>query len=207
MEPAETLTDGVVRLRRWRDDDMADLHETVTGSLAHLAPFMPWAVGGYSEADAADFLRLAREEWGEGTAFAYAILGTTGALAGSCSLMRRIGEGGLEIGYWLAADETGRGVATRASALLTAEAFRVGARFVEIHHDTANVRSGLVPRRLGYTRIATVPTRQPGGTAATGKLVVWRLAAGELETVPTTACVAVPVAEPQTPPRGGIASS
>ncbi|HVW43065.1 MAG TPA: GNAT family N-acetyltransferase [Amycolatopsis sp.] len=175
MEPAQTLTDGAVRLRRWRDDDVADVHEAVSDSLDHLAPFMPWAVEGYSEADAAEFLRQAREEWRAGDAFAYAIVDAQGTVIGSCSLMRRIGEGGLEIGYWLAATATGRGVATRASALLTAEAFRIGAGFVEIHHDPANVRSGLIPRRLGYTRIGTVLSMQPGGTAGTGKLVVWRL--------------------------------
>ena len=175
MGPADTLTDGEVRLRRWRDDDLAEVHEAVTDSLNHLAPFMPWAVDSYSEADAAEFLRLAREEWRDGKAFAYAIVDAQDEVIGSCSLMRRIGEGGLEIGYWLAATETGRGIATRASALLTAEAFRVGARFVEIHHDPANVRSGLIPERLGYVRVATVPTTQPGGTAGTGKLVVWRL--------------------------------
>ena len=181
MEPAATLTDGEVRLRRWRDNDVAEVHEAVNESLDHLAPFMPWAVDGYSEAKAADFLRQAREEWLAGEAFAYAILGADDEVIGSCSLMRRIGEDGLEIGYWLAADATGRGLATRASALLTAEAFRIGARFVEIHHDPANERSGLIPQRLGYTRIGTRPASEPGGTAGTGKRVVWRTEAGAPE--------------------------
>ncbi|HJQ47663.1 MAG TPA: GNAT family N-acetyltransferase [Amycolatopsis sp.] len=178
MEPAEALTDGPVRLRRWRSDDVADLHEAVNDSLEHLTPFMPWAVGGYSEADAASFLALAHTEWRDGTAFSYAILGAADTVAGCGSIMRRIGEGGLEIGYWLADDATGHGVATRAAALLTAEAFRVGARFVEIHHDPANVRSGLIPRRLGFTRVGRVVTTRPGGTAGTGELVVWRRSAG-----------------------------
>ncbi|NKQ53783.1 GNAT family N-acetyltransferase [Amycolatopsis sp. K13G38] len=174
MEPAETLSDGEIRLRRWRRGDARTVHRVVNASLDHLAPFMPWAVGGYSRADAADFIRSSDEEWRAGKAFSYAVLGARGEVIGSCGLMRRIAEGGLEIGYWLAREHTGRGIATRAARLLTDEAFRIGARHVEIHHDPANIRSGLIPERLGYTRIGTMPATQPGGSAGTGKLVVWR---------------------------------
>jgi len=174
MEPAETLSDGEIQLRRWRRRDADTLHRVVGDSLDHLKPFMPWAVEGYGKADAADFLRLSREEWRQGKAFSYAILDADGEVAGSCGLMRRIGEGGLEIGYWLARTHTGRGIATRAARLLTDEAFRIGASHVEIHHDPANVRSGLVPARLGYTRTGTVEATKPSGTEGTGKLVVWR---------------------------------
>jgi len=43
----------------------------------------------------------------DGSVYNYAIVG--GSLAGSCGLMRRIGPGGMEIGYWVAKDQTRRG--------------------------------------------------------------------------------------------------
>jgi RimJ/RimL family protein N-acetyltransferase len=177
MEPAPVLIDGEAILRRWRMDDAATLHRVVTDSLDHLSPWMPWAIGGYGEADAAEYLRSTREQWDAGEAFAYANISADGEILGGCGLMRRIDPGGLEIGYWIAKPHTGRGLATRAAALLTAEAFRIGARHVEIHHDQANHRSGAIPERLGFTRIGTAVPKVPGGTASTGTLVVWRRSA------------------------------
>ncbi|MTD53457.1 GNAT family N-acetyltransferase [Amycolatopsis pithecellobii] len=177
MEPAPELSDGEVRLRRWRTADAAAMHRAVNESLDHLAPFMPWAVGGYSEADAVLFLTAARREWRAGEAFSYAIVSAGDEIMGSCSLMTRIGEGGLEIGYWVGKPYTGRGLATRAAALLTVEAFRIGAARVEIRHDAANERSGLIPARLGFTRVASRPAELPGGTASTGTHIFWRLMA------------------------------
>ncbi|GAA5166322.1 GNAT family N-acetyltransferase [Amycolatopsis dongchuanensis] len=178
-EPAPELSDGEVLLRRWREDDLIPLHHVVHDSLDHLEPFMPWAVGGYSEADAAEFLRTTVREWRDGEAYSYAIVSAEGEILGAASLMTRIGDGGLEIGYWLGKQHTGRGLVTRAAALLTAEAFRVGANRVEIRHDAANERSGLVPERLGFTRVGSGPADLPGGVASTGVHVYWRITAEE----------------------------
>ncbi|WP_236791173.1 GNAT family N-acetyltransferase [Amycolatopsis sp. GM8] len=177
MEPASELSDGEVRLRRWRIDDAAAVFRAVNDSLDHLAPFMPWAVDGYSEADAVDFVATSEREWRDGEAFSYAIVSADDEILGSIGLMTRIGGGGLEIGYWLGKPYTGRGLATGATALLVAEAFRIGANRVEIRHDEANERSGLVPARLGFTRVGSAPAELPGGTASTGTHVRWRLPA------------------------------
>lgn len=175
MEPVPELTDGRVRLRRWREDDRAALYEAVRSSLKHLAPFLPWAVGGYTEADAQEFLSTAVQGWADGARFEYANVGPDGQILGSCGLLARAGEGGLEAGYWIRESWTGRGIVTAAVALLTAEAFRVGAKFVEIRHDPANVRSGLIPQRLGFTRLDVRPADLAGGTMGTGKHQYWRL--------------------------------
>jgi RimJ/RimL family protein N-acetyltransferase len=167
MDPAPRLTDGVVRLRRWRAADAAALHRVVNDSLDHLAAWLPWAAGGYSEADAVEFLRSSHNEWRDGEAFNYASVTADNEIVGSCGLMSRIGPDGLEIGYWIGKRYTGRGLATRAAALLTDEAFRIGAVRVEIKHLPGNLRSGAVPRRLGFTSI---------GPDDAGYLV-WRLLA------------------------------
>lgn len=173
---AEHLEHDGVRLRRWRDDDLETVLRAVTESLDHLSPWMAWAAGGYDRADAAAFLKKSAADWRTGAAYTYAIVAPDGAVAGGCGLMDRIGPGGLEIGYWLRPRYTGQGIATRAAAALVAEAFRLGARRVEIHHDVANERSAAIPRRLGFVEVARRrPPRDPVTPGEVGEDVVWRL--------------------------------
>ena len=173
-KPAETLSDGEVLLRRWRDEDAETVHRLVNGSLGHLSQWMPWAVDGYTEQDAAQFLKVTQAGWHSGESFDYAIIAPDRVVVGSCGLMARIGPGGFEIGYWLSKDYTGQGLATRAAELLTVEAFRVGAERVEIVCDVANARSGAVPKRLGFTEVAKRAADLAGGTSSTGVVAVWR---------------------------------
>lgn len=174
MSPAETLHVDELVLRRWQPGDAAELYAAVRGSLDTLARWMPWAHTGYCFADADAFCVAAVREWDADKNYAYAIRVSTGELIGNAALMARVGGGGLEIGYWVTDAWSGRGVATRAAGLLSDEAARIGARFVEIHHDRANVRSGAIPRRLGFVHAGTGTPAVPGGTATTGVNDVWR---------------------------------
>jgi RimJ/RimL family protein N-acetyltransferase len=173
--PSETLTGDGVTLRRWRTGDTALVHRAVNESLDHLAPWMPFAVGGYTLADGETFLRGSVADWDAGNAFNYAILSSGTVIAGSCGLMTRP-EDGFEIGYWLHAAYTGRGLATRAAAMLVAEAWRVGAAYVMIRHDEANVRSRAVPERLGFRFVERrAPIVEKLTSARVGVDVIWRL--------------------------------
>lgn len=175
MHPAaEELRAGPVTLRRWRAEDADELYRVVAESLPHLAPWMAWVATGYADTDAREHLAQADAAWAQGVDFNYAIIDGAGALVGSCSMMGRIGPGGLEIGYWLHPAHTGRGYATAATAALTAEAFRVGADRVEIVHDVANTRSGAIPRRLGFTEVERRPSREALSPGDAGQDVVWR---------------------------------
>ncbi|MGE5133527.1 MAG: GNAT family N-acetyltransferase [Gemmatimonadota bacterium] len=173
--PPDTLTHGQVSLRRWRPDDAAALLAAVTESQEHLRPWMPWAEG-YDAGRAAEYLRDCETQWASGSAFTYAI--TVGdQLVGSAGLHNRIGEGGLEIGYWVHAGWTGRGIATDATAALTDAALALpGVGRVEIYHDAANVASGRIPAKLGYARLGERPPRDlwPAAPAESGTDVVWQ---------------------------------
>ncbi|MDT7725664.1 MAG: ribosomal-protein-serine acetyltransferase [Actinomycetota bacterium] len=175
VTPAQTLTDGEVTLRRWQPGQVDVLHHVVSDSVDHLAPWLIWAVGGYGEREAAEFLGLTTKNWANGEAFEYAITTPDGDVIGGCGLMRRIGPGGLEIGYWLSHRHTGCGVMTKAVRLLVDEAFRIGVERVEILHDVLNVRSGAVPERLGFTMIEQRPSDQPATSGTCGIDRVWRL--------------------------------
>ena len=177
-QPAEQLNRDGVALRRWRADDADEVLRAITESREHLAPWMPWATEDYDRDSAVQYLRRCESDWRSGKAFNYAILSETGGIIGCCCLMARIGPGGLEIGYWLHRAHTGRGIATRATAALTDEAFRIGARRVEIVHDTANVRSRAVPERLGFTEVECRTSEEPANSTRDGAEVVWCRVAG-----------------------------
>lgn len=174
-EPAEILPFDRVELRRWRTSDLDALGRAIAESREHLVPWMPWAVD-QDRQRTADFLARSHHEWETGQAFNYAIT-SDATVIGSCGLHRRIGTGGLEIGYWLHPDRTGQGLATMAAAALAGQGFRLaGIDRVEIRHDAANPASGAVARRLGFTEVERV--RAPDGRSAPGGVgieVVWRM--------------------------------
>ncbi|MFJ6788087.1 GNAT family N-acetyltransferase [Streptomyces angustmyceticus] len=174
-KPAEILRFDQVELRRWRDTDIEALDRLITESRAHLLPWMPFAAT-HDRKQGEDFLTRCQEEWDSEQAYHYAIT-SADELIGSCGLMRRIGPGGLSIGYWLHPASTGKGLATMtAAALVQAGRQLPGIDRIEIHHDEANPASGAVARRLGFTEFERVPL--PQGAEAPGESgidVRWRL--------------------------------
>lgn len=173
--PAETLHRDQVELRRWSLSDLDTLHRTIVESLDHLVPWMPWAAD-QDRQRTAEFLERSEREWDAGEAFNYAVT-AEGGIVGSCGLMRRIGPGGLEIGYWLHPRWTGRGLATMAVAALVRQGFALPeVDRMEIHHDEANHASGATARRAGFTKVERRPA--PGGPVAPGEVgvnVIWRM--------------------------------
>ncbi len=174
--PPDSLSHGQVSLRRWQPEDAAALLAAVTESLEELRQWMPWA-DGYDADRATGYLTDCEAQWEAGRAYNYAItVGET--IVGSAGLHRRIGEGGLEIGYWVHSDWTGRGIATDAAAALTRAALSLPEiTRVEIYHDAANAASGWIPAKLGYTRLGERPTRDlwPSAPSETGTDVVWQI--------------------------------
>ncbi len=67
-------------------------------------------------------------------------------------------------------------IATRAAAALIAEMFTLpDVEYVEITHDSANVSSAAIPRRLGFTELRREPAPSPVAPAGSGVNVIWRL--------------------------------
>jgi ribosomal-protein-serine acetyltransferase len=172
--PAETFTHDEFSLTRWTFADAAPLRAVIEASGAHLADWMFWAAGGYSDEDAATFLRLTNQNWETGRAYDYAIR-VDGSIAGGIGVMTR--DGGVEVGYWLGHAFTGRGLVSRAVSLLAADAFRRGAGYVEIKHDELNTRSGAIPARLGFTVVRKETADEDRAPSCTGVNQVWRLTA------------------------------
>ncbi|MEU9693099.1 GNAT family N-acetyltransferase [Amycolatopsis japonica] len=170
--PAETLTDDVVTLRRWKPEQLETLAAVAGGSAEHLGAWMIWATYGYGRREAADFLERSAKNWADGKTYDFAILAGE-ELVGGAGMITHPDR--IEIGYWLGRHHTGRGYVTRAAKLLADEAFRLGAPEVEIRHDEKNLASGAVPARLGFTMIGEEPAEPPHAPACAGVDRFWRL--------------------------------
>ena len=173
---------GEVSVRAWEPADAAALNAAVAVSLEHLRPWMSWvAQGSMSLRDRVSWIEERRSAFEQpGQDANYGIF-YGDEVAGACGLHRRIGEGGLEIGYWVRADLTRRGIATSAVRILTAAAFAIpGIERVEIHHDNANIASGKTAAAAGYTLVAEVAD-EPEAPAESGIECQWQLRREQLE--------------------------
>ena len=162
-------------LRRVRAEDAGAIAAAVGASLDHLRPWMAWAAP-----EAADprtqRVRAAEadEMWAAGTDSIYSVFtAEEGTLVGAIGLHRRVGDGGIEIGYWVAAQQTRRGFATAAAEALTSVALGLpGVTRVEIHCDEANIASAAIPRKLGY-RLDRIDEREPEAPGERGHRMIW----------------------------------
>jgi RimJ/RimL family protein N-acetyltransferase len=151
------------------DDDVITLRPPAAGDIDAITdacqdPEIPrWTrvPSPYTRAHAVDFVERSSRMWEQGTDAPFVITeATTGHLLGAIGVHRFGGEdGGPEVGYWLARDARGRGVATRALRLVADWACReLGVRLL-LQADVRNAASRRVAERVGfrYTGEAKAP--------------------------------------------------
>ncbi|MFP2964094.1 GNAT family N-acetyltransferase [Myxococcus sp. 1LA] len=189
--PAYTIQTARTLLRCWSPADAARAQRAINASLEHLRPWLDWARNSYpmSVAQQAAALRRFRGLFDLGEDFTYAVFDRGGTeVLGGCGLHPRVGEGGREIGYWIAAEHIGQGLATEVAAALTRVAFELeGLRRVEIHCDPLNVRSVAVPRKLGFTHEGTLRQRLPAPGGGWRDTMLWTLLAEDFQSSPAVA--------------------
>ncbi|GAA1568898.1 hypothetical protein GCM10009678_59610 [Actinomadura kijaniata] len=162
-----------VVLRRMTEADLEAVYEAVTESFPHLHAWMDWAAEPPTPAGQAEFLRRGVREWEQGSRYCYGMFEPGGTMLGAASLIGRDEPGTREIGYWVRAGHTRRGLATAAAGALTAGAFALpGVERTEIRCDEANTASAGVPRKLGY-RLDRVVDRPVEAPRETGRGLVW----------------------------------
>jgi RimJ/RimL family protein N-acetyltransferase len=171
--------EGVV-VRRWTVDDAPVLDALIADNLEHLRPFMPWIAEEPVGLDKRRELLVGWDAgWRGGGDVVMAVV-LDGRPVGSAGLHRRIGPTGVEIGYWIDAGHTGRGLARRATHALTDLAFAVpGIDHVEIHHDAENEASRRIPERLGYRWVGEVHLTRDLAPGETGVDWIWRVTRDE----------------------------
>ena len=172
-DPPERIDLDGFHLRRLTLDDVHAIHEAIVVGYAELHAWMPWCVEPIDIKDQREFLERSTAEWASSVAFNYGVFDGADRLSGTVGLMDRIGPGGLEIGYWLRTDATGRGLMTAAVRAVTEVGLGLpGITRIEIHCDAANLRSAAVPNRLGY-RLAREVGREITAPGESGTEQYW----------------------------------
>lgn len=134
-------------LRPVREDDLDELYELIEANRDHLRPWMPWA--GQDRAATAEFLREAASAEHPQLAIV-----EDGWIRGVCGF-HHVDERNraTSVGYWLAADAQGRGLATGAVGALLDQAFGpLGLHRAELRAHPDNRRSRAVAERLGFAQ-------------------------------------------------------
>lgn len=141
------LTDGVVRLRPFADADAPAVARACAD--AETARFIPDVPSPYTAAHANAYIAETRKPGAERLARAI-VDDRSGDVVGSIDV--RVAERG-SIGYWVAPWARGRGVATRALALLARWAVREGGvERLELTTHPDNVASQRVAEKAGFVR-------------------------------------------------------
>ena len=185
MVPVEIRTERLC-LRPWRGEDAGALHAILVANYEHLAPWIPARVATPAVVPLlAERLAAFGAEFGADREWRFAMLTSDErTILGEVDLFPRSATGRValpdadraEIGYWIRADETGRGFVTEAVVAVIDVARRTG-RFthLEIRCDARNAASAAVPRRLGFELAGT--TEEPPASPETPgvQLQIWNL--------------------------------
>lgn len=103
----------------------------------------------YSIEDARAFVKRAEGEFNSGKEYRFAVC-RNDAIVACCGVIPAE-EKNCELGYWVGADEQGRGVATRAASAVVTFAFEVvGAEKITAGHFVDNPASRRVLEKLGF---------------------------------------------------------
>ena len=148
------LTDGVVLLRPPQAADVDAVFAACQDPEVSRYTSIP---APYERHHAADWIAAAPEKWRSGAAASRLVTSAaTGELLGSCGLVD-ITDDRAEIGYWVCREARGRGVATRATLLVTAWALGdLGLSLIDLQADVRNLASQRVAEKAGYTRVGEV---------------------------------------------------
>jgi ribosomal-protein-serine acetyltransferase len=142
-----------MHLRPYEPRDVDALADAVAESIPHLNPFMPWAHPAYGREDAQKWVDLQVNSAPGESSYDF-VIEDDGRFLGACGLNQfdRINRRA-NLGYWLRASATGRGVATRAVRMLAEWAWaRTDFERLEIVVALENAPSLRVAERAGAVR-------------------------------------------------------
>jgi RimJ/RimL family protein N-acetyltransferase len=146
------LADEVITLRRPAERDL----DAITAACQD--PEIPRFTrirSPYTRADAEEFVRASSDQWDDGSSASFVVADrSTDTLLGAMGVMRLTEARDVaEVGYWVAAEARGCGIATRALRLVSRWAvLDLGLRRLELMTRVDNHASQAVATRAGFTR-------------------------------------------------------
>jgi RimJ/RimL family protein N-acetyltransferase len=149
MQPPSTLTDGVVVLREWREDDCAVVLSTMRDPLVSAWLNMP---AEPSDRDFESLLRVAREGRRSGDRIDYTVVEAGDDVPLGAVIASRRHRENYELSYLAGAGGRGRGLMTRAVRLLCDWLFAAGVGRLEVRTHPDNEPSQHLAQRAGFQR-------------------------------------------------------
>jgi ribosomal-protein-serine acetyltransferase len=145
------LGDGVVA-RRWDVADAAAAFAVIDANRDHLVRWMPWVPHTTSDYDVASFIRESEIRFRDGRGIDFGVFERGRVLGGFGASIGALNYDEADIGYWLATDAQGRGLATGSSRRLIDWLFdERDMHRITIRARIDNERSRAVAERLGFT--------------------------------------------------------
>jgi RimJ/RimL family protein N-acetyltransferase len=160
--PAYRIETRRLVVRCYSPTDAQMLADSVSESVEHLKPWLPWAHAEPEPFEAkVERVKRFRGMFDLQQDYVYGIFNKEESrLMGGTGLHTRLGREQLEIGYWIHKDFAGQGLVTESTAALVKVAFEVvRVHRVEIHCDPRNLASASVPRKLGFTHEGTLRSK------------------------------------------------
>jgi RimJ/RimL family protein N-acetyltransferase len=169
------LTDGVIMLRPPEPGDLDAIYEACQDPEIQRWTGVP---SPYLREHATGYLERTAAERESGKSLAFLAVDVQGSLLGNFSVMELDQAPGYgEIGYWVAKEARGKGVASRAVTLLRDwAATDLGLDVIELIIHEGNALSQRVAERTGFldTGERRVAPRQEGAVDADHAVYVWR---------------------------------
>jgi len=156
------LSDGSIRIRAYRQDDVDALFEAVSASIPEVSAWLPWCHAGYAHTDSASWVASRPVEWETGTEYAFAVEETSSStFLGGCGLNAVDPHNKCaNLGYWVRTSHAGHGVATRAARLAAQFGFEdLGLQRIEILVAEGNKASQRVAQKIGARKEARLRKR------------------------------------------------
>lgn len=163
---------GEVVLDRLGVEHAGPLAEAVRRSYEHLEDWMPWLADGVSEAHQRNRAITMDDRWERGLEFHYVIREgrLTGRIDGVISAFAQRNDC-FEIGYWVCADRTRRGIASAALGAVHEESCSLdGVDATELFVDENNAASQALAVSCGYLPVGTT-RRTPLARGESGTLI------------------------------------
>jgi len=164
INPAYRIETERLIVRCYQPSDARLLAKSVTESIEHLKPWMPWAHNEPTPfEEKLQGVRRFRGRFDLNEDYVYGIFNLEETmLLGGTGFHTRLGDNQLEIGYWIHKDYINKGIVTESTAALVKVGFEiVHLHRIEIHCDPRNVASASIPRKLGFTHEGTLRAKTP----------------------------------------------
>ena len=154
MKPLD-ISDGVIRLRTYRPEDVDGLVAAVSASRRELERWMWWCHPAWGIAEAHPWVANAAAAWSDDRSYEAVIEDpATGTFVGGCGLnqLDPIFRGA-NLGYWISTPRAGHGLATRAARMMATWGLtEAGLQRVSIIASVHNLASQRVAAKIGAQR-------------------------------------------------------